>query len=107
MTYSGTKFEVASSNSIGGMHLQDIYYLNFELYLGVKVTRNVVQYFLHHVTYLGTNFEVATYRLDRGVIVMVKPGLPAEICLELDSNCEIKWVKINTSNQVQTLVGNY
>ena len=38
---------------------------------------------------------------------MVKPGLPAEIFLELDSNCEIKWVKINTSNQVQNLVGNY
>ena len=42
-----------------------------------------------------------------GVIVMVKPGLPAEECLDLDSNCEIKWVKINTSNQEQILVGSY
>ena len=42
-----------------------------------------------------------------GVIVMVKSGLPAEECLDLDSNCEIKWVKINTSNQEQILVGSY
>ena len=28
--------------------------------LGVKVTRNVAQYPLHHVTYLTTKFEVAT-----------------------------------------------
>ena len=26
--------------------------------LRVKVTQNVVQYLLHHVTYLGTKFEV-------------------------------------------------
>ena len=38
-----------------------------------------------------------------GMIVMVKPGLPAEECLDLDSNCEIKWVKINTSNLVAEL----
>ena len=36
---------------------------------------------------------------------MVKPGLPADECLDLDSNCEIKWVKIKTSNQEQILVG--
>ena len=36
---------------------------------------------------------------------MVKPVLPAEECLDLDSNSEIKWVKINTSNQEQILVG--
>ena len=28
---------------------------------------------------------------------MVKPGLPAEECLDLDTNCELKWVKVNTS----------
>ena len=25
---------------------------------------------------------------------MVKPGLPAEECLDLDTNCELKWVKV-------------
>ena len=42
-----------------------------------------------------------------GVIVMVKPGLPAEECLDLDSNREIKWVKVKASNQEQILVGSY
>ena len=39
------------------MHLQ----LNtlFDLDIGVKVTQNVTQYPLHHVTYSGTKFEVA------------------------------------------------
>ena len=35
-----------------------IQYLTFDL--GVKVTRNVAQYPLHHVTYSPTKFEVAT-----------------------------------------------
>ena len=35
-----------------------IRYLTFDL--GVKVTRNVAQYPLHHVTYSATKFEVAT-----------------------------------------------
>ena len=39
------------------MHLQEITF--FDLDLGVKVTRNVAQYPLHHVTYLGTKFKVA------------------------------------------------
>ena len=34
-------------------------YIIFDLDLGVKVTWNIVQYPLHHVTYLGTKFEVA------------------------------------------------
>ena len=40
------------------MHLQ----VNtlFDLDLGVKVTKNVAHYHLHHVTYSGTKFEVAT-----------------------------------------------
>ena len=29
---------------------------------------------------------------------MVKPGLPAEECLDLDTYCELKWVKVNTSH---------
>ena len=37
-----------------------IYYLTFDLDLGVKVTRNVTQYPLHHVIYAPTKFEVAT-----------------------------------------------
>ena len=32
----------------------------FDLDLGVKVTQNVAQYPLHHVTYSATKFEVAT-----------------------------------------------
>ena len=34
--------------------------MTFDLELGVKVTQNVAQYHQHHVTYLGTKFEVAT-----------------------------------------------
>ena len=34
--------------------------MTFDLELGVKVTRNVAQYPLHHVTYSATKFEVAT-----------------------------------------------
>ena len=37
-----------------------IQYLTFDLDLWVKVTRNVAQYPLHHVTYSPTKFEVAT-----------------------------------------------
>lgn len=40
-----------------------------------------------------------------GVIVMVKPGLQAEECLDSDSG--IKWVKVKTSQTVQILVGSY
>ena len=36
-----------------------IQYLTFDLDLGVKVTQNVAQYPLHHVTYPATKFEVA------------------------------------------------
>ena len=37
-----------------------IQHLAFDLDLGVKVTRNVAQYPLHHVTYSTTKFKVAT-----------------------------------------------
>ena len=40
------------------MHLQEIQYLTFDLDLGVKVTQNVAQYPLHHVTYSAIKFEV-------------------------------------------------
>ena len=38
-----------------------IQYLTFDLDLGVKVTQNVAQFPLHHVTYSPTKFEVATF----------------------------------------------
>ena len=41
------------------MHLQENTNLTFDLDLGVKVTRNIAQYPLQHVTCLGTKFEVA------------------------------------------------
>ena len=37
-----------------------MHYLSFDLDLGVKVTRNVAQCPLHHVTCSATTFEVAT-----------------------------------------------
>ena len=40
--------------------LQKIHNLSFDLDLGVKVTRNVTQYPLHHMIYVSTKFEVAT-----------------------------------------------
>ena len=40
------------------MHLQEK--TLFDLDLGVKVTRNLTQYPLHHVIYASTKFEVAT-----------------------------------------------
>ena len=36
-----------------------ILYMTFDLDLGVKITQNVAQYSLHHVTYAATKFEVA------------------------------------------------
>ena len=59
MTYSATKFEVATSNRLGGATFtRKKQHLTFDL--GVKVTQNVAQYPLHHVTYSTTKFEVAT-----------------------------------------------
>ena len=55
--YSVKKFEVATSNGLGEIHLQEKHCLT--LTLGVKVTRNVAQYPLHHMTYSATKFEVA------------------------------------------------
>ena len=39
-------------------HLQENSIFNLDL--GVKITQNVAQYPLHHVTYSTTKFEVAT-----------------------------------------------
>ena len=57
MTYSATKFEVATSYRLGG----DTFTKNTFFDLGVKVTQNVAQYPPHHVTYSTTKFEVATF----------------------------------------------
>ena len=35
--------------------------MTFDHDLGVKITRNISQYTLHHMTYAATNFEVASY----------------------------------------------
>ena len=60
VAYSGTKFEVATSNGIGGNAFTRKYIiLTFDFDLGVKVTQNVAGYPLSHVTYSGTKFEVA------------------------------------------------
>ena len=40
-----------------------------------------------------------------GVIVMTKPILNCEECPDLDSECEIKWVKVTTSKASNILVG--
>ena len=53
MTYAPATFEVVKEQ----MHLQES--TVFDLDLGVKVTGNVAQCPLHHVTYAATKFEVA------------------------------------------------
>ena len=39
------------------------------------------------------------------MIVMIKPGLDCEECTDLDSECEIIWIKLTTSKQRSILVG--
>ena len=58
MTYAPTVFEVITSKGLGG----DAFTRNsiFDHDFGVKVTRNIAQYPLHHVIYSATKFKVAT-----------------------------------------------
>ena len=58
VTYSATKFEVATSKGLRGDAFTKISI--FDLDLWVKVTQNVTQYPLHHVTFSAIKFEVAT-----------------------------------------------
>ena len=58
MIFAPAKFEVAMPNSFGEKHLQES--TLFDLDLQVKVTLNVAQYPLHHVTYALTEFEATT-----------------------------------------------
>jgi len=57
-----------------------------------------------------------TFRKDRkeliekgggGVLIMVRPELAAEECLDLDTDCEIKWVKVAVSKSENILIGSY
>jgi len=38
---------------------------------------------------------------------MVRPELAAEKCLDLDTDCEIKWVKVAVSKSENILIGSY
>ena len=58
MTYAHVRFEVASLLVKEEMHLQEN--TLFDLDFGAKVTQNVAQYPLHHVTYAPAKFEVAS-----------------------------------------------
>ena len=55
--YSFPKFDAATL-TVKEMHLQEN--TVFDLDLGVKVTQDVTQYLLHHVTYANVKFEDAT-----------------------------------------------
>ena len=57
MTYAHTEFEVTPSKALGGEAFTQENSI-FEFDLGVKITQNVSQYPLHHVTYPATKFEV-------------------------------------------------
>ena len=50
MTYAPVKFEVATSNGLGGYHLQEKHHLTL-------TTQNVAQYPLHHVICTAAKFE--------------------------------------------------
>ena len=54
MTFAPAKFEVATSDSLGEDAFTRKYIITF------KVTLNVAQCPLHHVTYAPTEFEVTT-----------------------------------------------
>ena len=53
-TYAALKFEVATSNGLGGDTFQE------NTFIGVKVTGKVAQYPLHHVANAAVKFEDAT-----------------------------------------------
>ena len=61
MTYTAAKIEVGTSNGLGGVHLQENSLFGHGL--GFKVTQNVAQYPLHHVTYTAAKFEVAILKI--------------------------------------------
>ena len=46
---------------VKGMHLQKNTLFDLDLGARFKFTRNVAQYFRHHVTYAPAKFEAATF----------------------------------------------
>ena len=57
---ASTKFEVATSNRLGGDAFTKKYIISLlTLTLGQGQTRNVAQYPLHHMTYAPAKFEAA------------------------------------------------
>ena len=56
MTYEPAKVEFSTSNGYGGDAFTKNTFLTFDLDIGVKVTGNVAQYPLHHVTYIPAKF---------------------------------------------------
>ena len=61
VAYSGTKFEFATSNGLGGVHLKKVHYLTFDC--GVKVTQNVT-----------SNVKV------KGLIMIFLLNVPPKLC---------------------------
>ena len=66
MTNPATKFEVVTSNRLGGDTFTRKHNLIFDLDLRIKDGQNDAQYPLHHVTYSATKIEVATSTGLRG-----------------------------------------
>ena len=61
MTFTPAKFEIATSNSLGEDAFTRKYIICLDIQ--VKVTLNVAQRPLHHVTYAPTEFEVTKSKL--------------------------------------------
>ena len=64
MTYAPAKFDIAKSHNKEKMHLQENTLFDLDLY--VKVTGNVAQCPLYHVTYAPTEFEVTVSKASGG-----------------------------------------
>ena len=60
MTHAPAKFEVATSNGLGDVFMSKN--IICSLTLTLKVTQNVAQYPLHHVTHVPATFEVAIFK---------------------------------------------
>ena len=74
------------------MHLQEN--TLFDLDLGVKVTRNVTQYPLHHVIYASTKFEVATSN-GLGEDTITRNVTDGRTDRQTDARTDRLWYEIN------------
>ena len=61
VTCASAEFEIAMSNGLGGDAFTVTHYLTLIL---AKVTQNVSQYPLHHVTIALTKFKVPTFNIN-------------------------------------------